>query len=495
MIEKFRKSIIERISGINRINVVLCLIIALSVSWLMNNRKNSLHENGNWVSEKVQLKKGVMGSVAYLTTRVALNQNRLNLNAWHGYQSIELKKKIDYTEVSFDFSLEDELSYLIFYFSKKGEDRLGLLLSRNSDFTNSFVVVDGEGKFTHQKSIELEDIENGTVQLNINSTATTVQINNKKYDLPRLLEKYLGNKIVGFRGSYNKVIVDNISIDPNRPSAFFEDFTHKGDIIDSTFKIFLSIILCLFIFNLLTKNELKYKVSITLLSISLAFIDNIYLSSLYNTENHKNSSLYPINVESAEQVKIRLNKLISKLKETTESKILFLGTSQTWGSGAKNNDDTFVTRLESLLNENKEKKKICINAGVLGWKLKYIIKEYEENWMKFSPSIVVLNLSYNDYAEKNFAINLQKLIDINNAANIETIFILEAMSKEVRGSFIEVNHQVMKSIAQKNNIQFINMHQYLASKQGQGLIWWDSIHLSSFGQELVANKIYPTLLN
>jgi len=108
--------------------------------------------------------------------------------------------------------------------------------------------------------------------------------------------------------------------------------------------------------------------------------------------------------------------------------------------------------------------------------------------------MVVINLSNNDVDIDMFVSNLQNMIEISVRAGIQPIFVLEANSVENIGNQLIAKHEVMRRVGAAHNVPVIDMHAYLSKKYDQGFLWWDFIHLTDFGQELVAEKLYYELV-
>lgn len=175
-------------------------------------------------------------------------------------------------------------------------------------------------------------------------------------------------------------------------------------------------------------------------------------------------------------------------------RVLFIGTSQTWGAGAKTREETFVKLIEKRLNEQADKpgKFTCINAGVSGSDSTGLAEYYTNNWIKVRPIITIVNLSSNDTDEKAFYSNLQQFVRINEQNNIKTVFVVEANSPEESQEESGI-HKIMKRVGKENNLLVIDLHKYLRGKYDDGLVWWDYVHLTSFGHKLAAAYIFENL--
>ncbi len=51
----------------------------------------------------------------------------------------------------------------------------------------------------------------------------------------------------------------------------------------------------------------------------------------------------------------------------------------------------------------------------------------------------------------------------------------------------------MRRVGEENNVTVVDMHAYLLEHYDEGFLWWDNVHLTDFGQELFAQKLYEEL--
>ena len=65
---------------------------------------------------------------------------------------------------------------------------------------------------------------------------------------------------------------------------------------------------------------------------------------------------------------------------------------------------------------------------------------------------------------------------------------LEPNSIEAVNS-IAHNHQALREIGVVADVEVLDMHGYLAEQIDRGWLWWDFVHLTSFGQELFAERL------
>ncbi len=204
---------------------------------------------------------------------------------------------------------------------------------------------------------------------------------------------------------------------------------------------------------------------------------------------------YKTSIETKTEVMNRLRKEFPLDKSTDSYRVLFIGSSQTWGAGALHPQDPFVKRLEDRFNRESNGKTSYefINSGISGERVARLLKPYSEEWIHWNPKIVLINLSNNDTDTEKFAKYLPKFVQLNESKKIKTILILEANSLEQTRDFLATNHQTMKKVAAEYHLPVIDLHQCLLENYDSGFLWWDFVHPTSYGHALAADCIYPTL--
>src|SRR5690606_20250674 len=122
---------------------------------------------------------------------------------------------------------------------------------------------------------------------------------------------------------------------------------------------------------------------------------------------------------------------LSEEKAPGQLRVMFLGTSQTWGEGALVIEDRFVERIARALDGRASIAPVeVVNLGVCGAVSRQLLHYYRESWIEYAPDLVVLNLSVNDGEQDDFAANLRAFVELNRERGIETLFSLEATDIE-----------------------------------------------------------------
>lgn len=179
-------------------------------------------------------------------------------------------------------------------------------------------------------------------------------------------------------------------------------------------------------------------------------------------------------------------------------KILFLGSSQMWGEGASLPSDRIAIQIQKILSNHfrGEKDFYVINASKRGTYSKKLLERYKSYLFFFKPDLVVVNLSSNDRIDK-FRKNLSSLIEFNKSIKSKILFVLEPNSTEADNSHLKRKHEVMSTLAKEKNIPWIDLHGYLANTDvyDSGILWWDIVHLTSYGQKSAAEFITQGIID
>ena len=314
---------------------------------------------------------------------------------------------------------------------------------------------------------------------------------------------------IGFRGGLNTALIDNVVIRERYPPRVI-----KEGFGNNNFCWFLSILGIVALFNFLTsiflkkffKKTLKQALFVLimgnfvlLISLSLFLLfDYFYLSRRYvhaiKTKALKDIyNKYWINSD-AQSIIRQIKDIYGDRGAKRTTRILFIGTSQTWGAGAREKKETFVYRIEKKLNSNiaLNGRFECINASIFGYDSSKLLDLYKDNWLVLEPQIVVIILSNNDSDPDEFYNNSIRFADLNISKGIKTLFVLEANSIEVTPGELRL-HKFLKQVGQEKDIPILDLHSYLAQNYDKGFLWWDSVHLTSFGQELAADFLFEKI--
>ncbi len=492
----------------------ICISIFISKLYLLTN--NTLVVNNNWDSEKINLQMGVMGASNFVNKTQPLNRDRLDLSSWSGFQEISTKKILEYNQIEFD-ALVDDNAYIINHFAMNDNQRFSIKISGTS--SDSYcLVIDRDGKFIDKQLIDGLNIKSNEwfhTKINLRENEAFITINDQENVCLIPNSKY---SKVGFKGGLNQSLVDNIVIKNNSETVFNEDFSNN--------KNFILILIVIFIFLSLVHSKISNKsryilfvtIDISLLLSILTFY--IYLLCFF-IGNYPNINSYLSSLKSKEtewidkEIEIISTQIMTATRDNNIEKIMIIGSSQTWGAGASSIEKTFPAILENELNIKIDELSkdatssgqtfglsinqdiSVVNAGISGTVSFELLDEYQKNWIKLKPKILIINLSSNDFnygvSQSDFKKNIEEFISLNKLNNIKTILVIEASSSEYR--IYNPLHNSLKEISADNNIPIIEMNEYLKDKNDSGLLWWDFIHPTNYGHQLIAKHISDFILD
>jgi lysophospholipase L1-like esterase len=176
-------------------------------------------------------------------------------------------------------------------------------------------------------------------------------------------------------------------------------------------------------------------------------------------------------------------------------RVVFLGTSQTWGCGAWNTSTTFVGIFHQYANTyNTLVKTETFNFSIAGSNSSELLEHYKKWGEYIQADYLIVNLSSNDSSGEILYKNLHELLRINRRIGTKVIFILEANSLE-KNVYITSKHQSMKRLALENEVPVFDLHHFINSSAvyDSGFLWWDLVHLDQHGHNVVATWLVENL--
>lgn len=485
------------------------LVAVIGIEAIQHTQDNTLLNNRRWIVYKKRVHTELMSVEPYFNGPQALAGNHLNLHAWHGYQEVLFRTKIEPEEVSFDFFLGAN-AYLVFIFNKDFSDYHGIRFSADHNRPGAFLFCDIGGKFIAKTPFEKLSLSPGKkyhASILFAQKGVAVSLEGEHIgDFPCPIKH---PQWVGFRGGSQTVWADNVSIRDTLTNAqFTENFRNLGLSLGACAKTaFLTLFVQLLLFFLLYlwyRNQSS--VLSALIAINLCVISGLFTANFFIT--HVSNTRYPVlQGQLAKKEKALLDKrLIQKDAELRAGytlpkpddirRIMFLGSSQTHGCGAQEPEDCFVSLIETRLNQSAKpgERFECMKAALPGGTSDELLNGYEHNWITYAPELVIVNLGCNDKDISAFEKNLRRIVALNNGARIKTLFMLEALSDETFPQSAP-NHAIMARVAQELNVPCINNYNYLCQLSDSGFLFWDVVHLSSYGHQLTAQGIWPAIQN
>ena len=178
-------------------------------------------------------------------------------------------------------------------------------------------------------------------------------------------------------------------------------------------------------------------------------------------------------------------------------RVAFLGTSQTYGSGAERISETFVARCHRLLAQALGDISVeTYNFSISGSNSTELLSKYAESWRFSRPDLLVINLSTNDGKSDTLTANLRTLAHLARAAGGRVVFLLEPNAAEVDHRGLQEKHSAIQRLGQELGVPVWNLDGYMSSDPvyDSGMMWWDQVHLTSYGHGVVAEWLAPQML-
>jgi lysophospholipase L1-like esterase len=178
-------------------------------------------------------------------------------------------------------------------------------------------------------------------------------------------------------------------------------------------------------------------------------------------------------------------------------RVAFLGTSQTYGIGAERISETFVARCHGLLAQALGDISVeTYNFSISGSNSTELLSKYAESWRFSRPELLLINLSTNDLKIDTLTANLRTLAHLARAAGGRVVFLLEPNAAEAKYRGLQEKHSAIQRLGQELRVPVWNLDRYLSSDlvYDSGMMWWDKVHLTSYGHGVVAQWLAPQML-
>jgi lysophospholipase L1-like esterase len=312
---------------------------------------------------------------------------------------------------------------------------------------------------------------------------------------------------IGFRGSIEDTYVDNVSVTQADGHVWSETFSRET-VRKPAFAVVFAALAVLFtgVLFLAGKNVLKPLLfnlfSLYLFAALANYIDRVHFVRKYYTEPtwierafHKDAvGRFAENVENADDVLRRLNQTYFRDYKTENFQILFLGSSQTWGTGAAAKADVIPARFESKLRASVGGRKIFVHSAAVPGHRSWDQSDFLQLFEMKPPQMVIFNMSYNDELGADvFEENVRKIADFCKNNGTQLVLVQEAFHQYEFATKPLENHLVLERLGSELGVPVLGLHAHFKSKQNMGFIWWDNVHLTSFGMSLAADFLTEQL--
>lgn len=496
---------------------------------------------GKWLPEKITGMRQPRFSFNHFLLRRALPSNRLDLSFWNGAQKITFFRPVDCKRVVFDIEL-GQGAFAGVLFGGHNDRFFGVMFSRGGIYPDMFFELDRDGFFVSTQKLDMPGAQKQNrfdVELLFKHNRVSVFVNNAPVARHAWGSSVVGKGSFGFIGGLKPAFVDNIKIYEADGKVITENFFNKSGGI----KFFAGscacvlVLVCLAVFFLrrirfFAKLQHVYLVVWVLLCFLLLSVGVVACDFKWMVFNRGWFVLDPYGdfqeiaaygpapamalkrtepFEPAYSKQFLLKVLDAQnADEPPEGvlRIVVLGTSQTFGMGVVKDSEPFPAILQAELNKNRWVMCRVFNYGLAGSFSGDITELYLKKWIRKKPEICIVNLSNNDFRgeiglERKtgttpavFALNLEKIVRANTARGIKTVLCLEANSPEASPEELEY-HKIMRKLAERKKLLCIDLHKHLRENIGQGILWWDHVHMTPAGHKMsgkfIAEQILPVV--
>lgn len=211
----------------------------------------------------------------------------------------------------------------------------------------------------------------------------------------------------------------------------------------------------------------------------------------------------------------------SAIKEQNDFRIIMLGGSTMFGTGATSDDTTIPGYLQSFFDESQLDNKIeVINAGIQGADSNTELKLIENKLLQFSPDLVIIYDGWNDLRSNQTPTKLLKnwdnICEFGKKYNFDTVISLQPLAGFGNKSLTNQENEFSKTGLDYNDKLLINLLP-IYDKYQENLsqlvdcsatinlrnafdkeletIYWDQGHVSDTGNKIIASLFYKNIFD
>ena len=208
--------------------LLLALPLALLAAEIRQYSRNTLAENGDWVSAKTLMQIGLVGAHHFVHTRNALAGNRLDLGAWHGYNEVYFAEPLTLGSVELSFRLA-EGAHLSIVVSRDESSFVGARLSRHPEFPSMLFRGERSGAFTETSTIDGVDLGGDWHRARVDASENGWTVSLDGAALASLDAAAIPEGFVGLRnGSYPAEVDDVVITDATGAVRLDESFRNTN---------------------------------------------------------------------------------------------------------------------------------------------------------------------------------------------------------------------------------------------------------------------------
>lgn len=176
--------------------------------------------------------------------------------------------------------------------------------------------------------------------------------------------------------------------------------------------------------------------------------------------------------------------------------IVLVGTSQTFGTGALRLEDrlSFQVFDEITRDSSESRPTVVLNIARVGSRAEVLRKVYQSVLPYLGAHTVVINLGNNDSDLSKLSQGVRKMLELHRMHGGKAIVVQEPV--RVQYMSYEKKYQVLAEVAKEFGAALLPMVRYFSTEEvvQSGHLWWDRVHLTSYGQQLLGKQIAEEIL-
>jgi len=194
---------------------IIIAALAAAVSFVTTDfvrySRNTPAQHPEWINTKLLAVNIPMGAMESMETRNILYRDRLNLQAWHGYNEFLLTRVFKFGAMQFDACIEHD-SYLTVLFNKDAHSYSAIRLSRNARYPSVYVRADAAGRFLEKTAVDNMPLSDAwhAVKLTWQGDDLRLEIDGVEHGRWKVSPRE--NQAVGFRSGARAASVDNVVV-------------------------------------------------------------------------------------------------------------------------------------------------------------------------------------------------------------------------------------------------------------------------------------------
>jgi len=462
---------------------------------------NTLAANGHWVSTKELLHRRVMGTQVFMSSNRTLAGDELDMGRWFGFQELLYEEPLALREVSFDFRLVPD-AYLVFVCDVGEQGWRGVRVSCNERFPSALLTVKPDGEIVSSEPLAVPVAPMGHhAHMAVAFEPAALSVRFEDEQLGRFELERPERTVFGFRNGEKPAFVDDVRIRTDDGALIHESFENSRGRGRAAGLGLLAVAAVNGAFFALVR--LRRMTGSRAAALGLGLVGALLVAAVgggwawrrvaktYRKADAGAELAWQDKHAAAVRASIRAK--YAPQPAPGVERVLVIGSSQTWGAGARHPGETYVEVLAEQLERAAPGRFECINAGISGLDAPRLLAIYREDWLALGPKVVIIDLGNNDKDAQAFGEALAGFAAVNAEHGIRTVFALEPNSIEHTPENLPL-HATMRAVAELRRIPVVDLHTELKLAPGRGFLWWDFVHPTSFGHGLIAEALVPYVL-